>query len=212
MGSSSGFRFGFGRFRSRYLGSQCFSAAGIGLGLGSESGCLLLGFGLLQAVYLTVYFFFFRFEPFGKTCVGYFLREGTFAYTAVEVLFQQRSLVGKDTLCRQGGLCALLQPSYGAVQIQDDGGGVGVGVVRTEFLDETAVAFVRRIGYDDLVKRFALFTMSLKTNLYQVVLCGLRGYPTLLVNDIFASCPRKRGKDTNFLFFQKDLPYFCPDV
>ena len=68
------------------------------------------------------------------------------------MLLVQYTLETKDGTYGVGGLGAVFQPLVSAFAVQFDGGRNGEGVVRTDFLDETAVARCTTIGYNNVVK------------------------------------------------------------
>jgi hypothetical protein len=69
----------------------------------------------------------------------------------------------------------MVEPLYGLVHIDLDGGRVGVGVVDPEFFQELSIALGPRVGGYDPVKGFAFFTVSLKSysNWHITLICGV---------------------------------------
>lgn len=71
--------------------------------------------------------------------VGSFYFFGGFAL-AVKVELEQDTLLREDRTHGFGGLGAILEPVEDALFVEDDLGGMGIGVVIAEFLYEAAIA------------------------------------------------------------------------
>ena len=69
--------------------------------------------------------------------MGLGLGKGTLRDATLEVLAEEDTLVGEDAAGGEGRLGADVQPLEGLVTVEDDGGRVGVRVVRAELLDES---------------------------------------------------------------------------
>ena len=75
--------------------------------------------------------------------MGLGLGKGTLRDATLEVLAEEDTLVGEDAAGGEGRLGADVQPLEGLVTVEDDGGRVGVRVVRAELLDEPSCSMKR---------------------------------------------------------------------
>ena len=99
--------------------------------------------------------------PFG---VGLLLCESALGDSAIEVLPKENSLVREDSAGYECRLSADIEPFESLLAIKDDGGRVGVRVVRAELLDETSVARRASVCHNNVEECEILLTVALKSD------------------------------------------------
>ena len=80
------------------------------------------------------------------------------------MLGQKHTLVRKDAASGQCGLGAYIEPAESTLLIDDDGCGVGVGVVRADLLDVTSVARCAGVCHYNVEECEILLSVALETN------------------------------------------------
>lgn len=146
-----GWRFGFGDClnRSRFFNDRLFNAVfldnrfGAGfiyLALSFQTGRTCLFFGLCFGVGGTGNAIQFVFFPGGKLLIGLLLRDGLLVYTHLQMLPVHDAFMRQHRAGGIGWLCTNHKPVNGPVRLQYDRRRVGVGVVRTDFLDKLTIA------------------------------------------------------------------------
>ena len=187
---------------STFLGdSGSFCLVGLYL-LGEKSlrsGSFLVRLGLADLACLGI----FLSLPSIETALSLFLAECAFGYTALQVFAEQYAFVGKDSTNGVGGLGTNIYPIECTLKIEDDCCRVGVGVERTETLDDFAVTRRAAVSYYDVVESIVFVTMTSQTNFcchwFVVVWWALNcasSCPGLIINDVLFT--RKSVQRYNF--------------
>ena len=174
--SGSGFSSEIGLLGSDLLGTGLvhFLLRGEGLSAG-----LISGSGNLTG--LLVHFALLVVEPCLKLVVGLLLGEGALFNAVEEVVVVHHAFVFEDGACSMRHLGTDLQPVQGAIVDHVNGGGVGVGIVGADFLDETTVALGAGIGGDNVVEGLSFLTVALETEACGHVKNVLKGSETQLL-------------------------------
>ena len=162
--------------RSLLCSSSEFSSSGSTLLSDSSSFCLvglyLLSEQSLRSCYFLCSLFLtdlavlgiFLSLPSIETLLSLFLSECALSHTTVEVLHQHYAFVGKDGTNSVGRLSTYAYPIERTLKIEDDCCGVGVGVERTETLDDFAVTRRAAVCYYNVVESVVFVTMTSQTN------------------------------------------------
>ena len=130
---------------------------------------------------LLVHLAFLLVQPSLKFLVGFLFSEGAFFHSIEKVIVVHDPLELEDGAGRVAHLGTDLQPVEGAVVHHVDGGRVGVGVVRADFLDEAAVALGAGVGSDNVVEGLAFLAVALEAEACGHVKNVLEGSETQLL-------------------------------
>lgn len=168
--------FPFGR-SLRFLGlcggsGCCFSPFGLDslrlLFVGFFLRCEACLFGLLlfagQLLRLGGYLGGLLAHPFFELGIGCGFVESSFGNASEEVLLVHHTLVGEDGAAGVRGLCTLLEPFQGFVEIQVDGSRIRVRIVGTNLFDELAIAWRPAVCDNDMIKGVAFLTVARKSD------------------------------------------------
>ena len=115
----------------------------------------------LEAIYLGLNLGIAGGHPLGKTLIGHLLGDGSFGDSILQVFAHHHPFVGENGTAGVGGLGSVLEPLDGFIQLNVNGGRVGVGVVGTQTLNESPVSWSTCIRHHNMIKRTTLFTMTL---------------------------------------------------
>ncbi len=145
----------------RSLLGQSLGASLVDLGLLSLGSLLGLDRSILDAAHLSLDFGVTLSLPVVPLLVSSLLGQGTLGDTAVEVVAKENALVGEDATSGEGRFGTHLQPSQGALSVENDRGRVGVGVVGADLLDVTTIARGARIRHYNVEECEILLTVAL---------------------------------------------------
>ena len=132
----------------RFLSSQCLCLGGIRI-------CSHLAGALIDLAFLLL-------DPSFKLLGGLLFGQGPFFDTVQEVVVINHTLVLHDGARGVRHLCTHLKPVQRAVMHDVNGGGVGVGIVSSYFLNEAAVSLCAGIGGDNVVEGLSFLTVTLE--------------------------------------------------
>ena len=108
------------------------------------------------------HFAFFLTQPLLKLGLGLFLGEGSFFDAVQQVVVVHHTFVLQDGAGSVGHFCTNLQPIEGAIVHDVNRGGVGVGVIGTDFLDKTTVALCAGVGSYKMEEGLPFLTVTLE--------------------------------------------------
>ena len=100
----------------------------------------------------------------------------SFVLTILASLAAFHAFPRKDVANRVGGLRPGLEPIQRPFEVQVDGGGVGVRVVRTQAFDAAAITWRTAVSDHDVVVSIVLTTVTLQSHFYWHVLFLLNDY------------------------------------
>ncbi len=80
------------------------------------------------------------------------------------MLAEKNTLIGEDAACGESGLGTNIEPCKSLLGIEDDGGGVGVGVVGTQEFDELTVARCAGVGHNNVEECEILLSVALESD------------------------------------------------
>ena len=113
----------------------------------------------MKRVIITILIFLFG--------IGCGFVESSFGNASEEVLLVHHTLVGEDGAAGVRGLCTLLEPFQGFVEIQVDGSRIRVRIVGTNLFDELAIAWRPAVCDNDMIKGVAFLTVARKSDFYR---------------------------------------------
>lgn len=102
--------------------------------------------------------------------------KSAFLDAALEVFHQHHALAGQDVAYCVGGLCTGVNPIQSTFEIQCDCGGIGVGVVRTNSLNESTISWCSAVGDNNRIERIVLATMALQSDFVAIKRCFVKCY------------------------------------